>query len=185
MALIRSVLNGSLHCPDEVTAYELVSLQLRKILELVAFSSLVANREVYAAEWQKYQQHWRVKDLLVNLAKVNPDYYPRPVRVTVDSETGAKSVENIDDGFLTPADFQALYDKCAEVLHTWNPFRDGERRIDFGKPVAEWLERIQRLLAVHIMRLAGSTELWLVYMSYPPENNVHALVASPYDSTQE
>src|ERR1700731_738919 len=59
---------------------ELVFLQLRKILELLAFASLTANREKYAAAHKKFATFWRAKDMLQDLEKVNPDFYPRPVQ---------------------------------------------------------------------------------------------------------
>ena len=39
--------------------YEVVSLNLRKILELIAFSSLVANKEAYSKAHKEYLHHWR------------------------------------------------------------------------------------------------------------------------------
>jgi hypothetical protein len=55
---------------------ELVFLQLRKILELVAFASLTANREKYSAAHKKVATFWRAKDMLQDLEKINPRFLP-------------------------------------------------------------------------------------------------------------
>src|SRR5882724_396089 len=59
---------------------ELVFLQLRKMLELIAFASLTANREKYAAAHNTFSRHWKAKAMLEELAKLNPDFYPLPVQ---------------------------------------------------------------------------------------------------------
>ena len=42
------VVNKSIVFENDLLAYEYASVQLRKILELIAFSSLVANRGIYS-----------------------------------------------------------------------------------------------------------------------------------------
>ena len=54
-------------------------LQIRKILELIAFASLVANKNVYTAVFSKVSKAWNAGDLLKELEQVNPDFYPVPI----------------------------------------------------------------------------------------------------------
>lgn len=87
-------------------------------------------------------------------------------------------MHRVDDGFLTPDEFVVLYDKCSDVIHTRNPFSALEPRIDFVHSVDQWLSRIAVLLQLHLMTLAGSSEVWLVSMHEPSDGRVHAYVAS-------
>ena len=72
-----------------------------------------------------------------------------------------------------------LYDKCSEVIHTRNPFSTSEPKIDFVHSVDQWLSKIMALLQLHLIRLAGSPEVWLVSMHEPSDGRVHAYVAGP------
>jgi hypothetical protein len=88
-------------------------------------------------------------------------------------------LEPLTDGYLTRQEFVDLYDTCNKVLHVWNPFSPDARHIDFGRTVAEWVQRIQRLLALHLMHVAGSENVWLIQMASPEDGRVHAFPASP------
>lgn len=57
---------------------ELVFVQLRKILELIAFSSLTANKEKYAAAHEKFATHWKAKAMLDSIEELNPHSIPFP-----------------------------------------------------------------------------------------------------------
>jgi hypothetical protein len=56
-AVVDSFLFGQAHALYVPTTVESVCLQIRKILELVAFSSLIANREIYSAQHKKFAEH--------------------------------------------------------------------------------------------------------------------------------
>jgi len=59
-------------------------LHFRRVLELIAFSSLAANLNVYAAAQQKYHEHYNARLLVRDVEKVNPSFYPEPVAKRVD-----------------------------------------------------------------------------------------------------
>jgi hypothetical protein len=142
------------------TDKELVFLQLRKILELIAFASLTANREKYAAAHSKFSQHWKAKQMLEELAKVNPDFYPLPIQRPQMRDDGVKHCARVDE-FLTKDDFVSLYDVSSEFLHVGNPFSTKDPLIQMRYNVRQWLERIRALLALHVMRLVDGN-LWVV-----------------------
>lgn len=179
VAYVRSVLGGEHQFPSELFAYESVSLHLRKILELIAFASLTANREQYANAHSRFRSHWNAKRLLDNLGELHPSFYPQPIRHAGTNDAGQHNFEPLHDGFLTQDEFVTLYDKCSSVLHTWNPYRDGPRVVDFGYAPMEWVERIQLLLGLHKMTLSGSDSIWIVQMNHPDDGKVHALTADP------
>ena len=101
---------------------DVVFLQLRKVLELVVFASLTANKEKYALAHAGFAGHWRAKRMLEELEKINPDFYPTPVAPPVLQADGIKHLALVTDGFLTKEDFATLYDTASEFLHVSNPF---------------------------------------------------------------
>jgi hypothetical protein len=178
IGLVRRFTSAEIRVGSEQFAYECVSVQLRKVLELVAFASLCANKEKYASAYADFAKHWRAKALLQALERLHPDFYPRPMKPPFTKPDGTKHLDRVDDGFLTPDEFVVLYDKCSDVIHTRNPFSALEPRIDFVHSVDQWLSRIAVLLQLHLMTLAGSSEVWLVSMHEPSDGRVHAYVAS-------
>lgn len=104
-----------------ISHHDLIALQLRKILELIAFASLSAHREPYIAAYADYAKHWNVKRLLRNLEAINPDFYPKPLQVRKD-ESGTISFDYVASGYLTRDDFVELYQQTSAVLHVPDPF---------------------------------------------------------------
>ena len=179
LAVVSAVTEAQLSTGSELFDYEFVSLQLRKSLELVAFASMTANRKIYAEAHANFASHWRAKALLNSLGKIHPDFYPQPIELDHVKEFGAKHFKTVEGGYLTREDFVTLYDLCSEALHTWNPFTDKERHIDFKRSVAEWVQKMERLLRLHLMRFVDREEIWVVHMAYPEDGKVHAFTAAP------
>jgi hypothetical protein len=153
LAVIDKITGGNLTLNREDFDYELACIHLRKSLELISYSSIVANKDEYARIHEKYASHWRAKDILNKIEKLNPDFYPRPVYLKGVSETGVKQLDYVADGFLTKDEFEALYDRCSDVLHVWNPYDPRPRQVHFGYPVAQWVEHIRKLLSFHVVSL--------------------------------
>ena len=70
-----------------IVEVETVCLQFRKILEKIALMSLVANKELYAAQNQKFARHYHAERIMRDLERINPDFYPVPIkRIQKDNE---------------------------------------------------------------------------------------------------
>ncbi|WP_027088944.1 hypothetical protein [Thomasclavelia saccharogumia] len=66
---------------------ETVCLQFRKIFEKIALMLLVANKESYAEQNDKFVKHYHTKRILNDLERINPDFYPVPTkRVTHENK---------------------------------------------------------------------------------------------------
>ena len=74
---------------------ELVFVQFRKILELIAFGSLTANREVYEKVRADSQNDWNAKRLLDKLARVNSELYPVPLMPPTTGADGKGHIEKV------------------------------------------------------------------------------------------
>ena len=179
LKLIELVTEKKLTTGREFSDVEFVFLQLRKILQLIAFASLTANREKYSAVHAKFASHWKAKDMLAALEKINPDFYPSPSTPPVLQPDETKYLDTIKEGFLTKDDFKFLYDKCAEILHARNPFTDKSLTVDVLYPVTLWVSRIHKLLDLHVMHLLDGKK-WVVEI--PKEGNIHLWPAKVYTS---
>ena len=181
ITLIRSVLRGT-SLGREDFDYELVGLQLRKILELIAFSSLVANREVYSEVHEKYLHEWRTSRLLENIEKLNPNFYPKSLSTSYRDSAGTSHFPESKKAFLTRNDFTKLLNLCSDLLHVWNPYSPKEKKIDFEIPVLGWVEKIQWLLDIHCVQLTNSENVLLVFMQ-EHDGNVHVYDAGVSSKT--
>lgn len=174
LKLIRAVASGQVDLGMQQFNHELIAINLRKSLEQIAFSSLVAQKDIYAAVDAKYSSRWRAKDLLNEIRKLHADFYPMAMEFATGQALQPRKVAD----HLTEADFVFLYDQMSHLIHAPNPFA-GHRTINLSRPIAEWVARIEALLGVHTVRLAASADVWIVVMSDPATGHVRAVGATP------
>jgi hypothetical protein len=174
--LVKSIGAKSFTTGREEFDQDIVFLQLRKVLELIAFASLIANKEKYEAEYKRFATQWRAQRLLEDLEKIHPNFYPMPIAPPEKLESGVKHVTYIADGFMTKDEFPLLYDSCAVMLHSRNPYSTDDPIIRMRYSVKDWVARIQKLLGLHMMHLFNGEKL---IVSVPAEGPVQAWAASP------
>jgi hypothetical protein len=175
LGVIQAIVGGRIGTGSDAFNTESIFIQLRKVLELIAFGSLCANRAQYSQVHANFTQHWNAKRLLADLEKVNPRFYPEPLCEPRQMPDETKHFDRPVDGFMTRDEFVRLYDSSAEVLHIRNPFRAGDPTIRIGYSVDQWVVRIQRLLTWHLMHLTDGG-IWVVMI--PATGNVQAWPAS-------
>lgn len=146
---------------ESVFATELIFVQFRKILELIAFASLTSNKEKYSKAFDNYHAHWKAKSMLKELTKINPEFYPMPVHHPVAQPDGTKLLNPVVEGFLTQEEFVQLYGVSSEIIHMRNPFSEKDPVTQIGYSVDIWVERIQTLLRFHRMTLVSGDQ-WVV-----------------------
>jgi len=184
MDAVRAVCRGGVTFGTAQFDYEVVAINFRKALELIAFGSLTANRAAYEAAHKDIQKIWRAKELLERLEKIHRDFFPKPLKQpSITYEQGQRRL-HFDDlvaGFLTRAEFVTLYDACSQVIHSQNPFSTTSS-ISFGHTPLEWAEKITNLLAFHLFRLSGYPQVWVGELQRP-DGRAHVSIASPQVST--
>lgn len=79
VALLESICRGTLTTGNENFNYEIAAVNVRKILEHIAFGSLTANSVAYGAVYSGIEKVWRAKDLLNKLEIIHADFYPQPL----------------------------------------------------------------------------------------------------------
>jgi hypothetical protein len=175
IGVIRSLGTGALSTKYPAFDKEVVFLQFRMILELIAFGSLIANKTAYSAAHANFALHWKAKKLLTALEVVNAEFYPVPLQPAQQMPDGVKHFALSTEPWMTKDDFAALYDTCGDMLHSRNPFTAASPIVQLKFSVKDWTTRIQNLLKLHAIRLVGG-DLWVV--TIPDEGKVYAASAT-------
>lgn len=133
------------------TRVESVSLQLRMLLELVVFSSLVSNKDVWQRSKKELQSSQDMSKKLKELRRLHPNFYPTPV----DLEGDAPGEEPADrtSGFMGEARLMEVYGRLGNILHAENPMG---RETDYGSfigAVPDWVAEVVTLLECHKVHL--------------------------------
>jgi len=153
------------HVLYRATTVETIYLQLRKIVELIVFGTLITNKEIYAKQYKKFATTWNVKYLLQDIERLNPDFYPVPVnQKEVDDPKIFRSLEKIESGYLKKKELLNLYEMCGKIMHSENPFGV---KIDYDQyfyQVKNYRNKIVCLLNAHEIRFYKSKGFYLIQM---------------------
>jgi len=157
-------------------ATESIYLQFRKILELIAMSSLVANKQAMKKVNQSMMKKlWRGSEILKRIERINPDFYPVPLIEKPHPDPIVKTdLVDKTDGFLSRAEFRRLYNLCGSFMHADNPL--GRKKTDYEalwKKGPEWQNKIMELLGCHKIRLVDQDGFYLVHMNEERDGRVH------------
>lgn len=117
------------------TRVESVCLQLRMILELIMFSSLVSNKDAWRKSQDELRKAWNVKKIMKDLKAIHARYYPEPRGDVRD--------------FLTQDRLISVYDQLNRIIHAENPLGTGVNLRHYMESVPKWLEWINNLLMEH------------------------------------
>ena len=117
------------------TRVESVCLQLRMILELIIFGSLVSNKDAWRKSQDDLRKAWNIKEIMKDLRAIHAKYYPEPR-------------EKVGD-FLTEDRLVTVYDKLNKIIHAENPLGAGVSLRHYMESVPQWLKWILNLLTEH------------------------------------
>ncbi|MCY3770046.1 MAG: hypothetical protein OXG56_11885 [Gammaproteobacteria bacterium] len=174
-SVVTALARGEVNLMYLMTTAESAALQTRKILELIALSSLVANREQYSKSRANFHKDWHATRILDKLKQVNPKFFPVPTRQVKISQ-GWYDTPPIDSGYLTQEDFIELYDECSTLLHSKNPFSkksDYDARTFLFKDIPMWIDKIIVLLNHHHVFPVDDSRMYIVLMQAQSDGKVH------------
>src|SRR5688572_15354839 len=146
---------------------ESIYLQFRKVLELIAMGSLVANKHALSRARADFAKQWHAERILKDIARINPFFYPQPIVEIPSAVPGIKMHwEDLKEGYLTRDDFADLYNKCGSVLHSPNPYGKKLDYLALESEIPRWRQGIIQLLNSHKIQLVSDPDtLYLVHMS--------------------
>jgi hypothetical protein len=172
LALIQRLIRENPLGGNPTFTTELIFVQFRKVLELIALGSLSAHKDEYAKVHKNFTEHWKADKMLGVVEKLNPAFWPMAVEEVNPPSGGLRHLTPVADGFMTRDEFVRLHNACAEVLHSRNPFSQRDPVIDIGYTIEQWIARIQRLLKFHAITLVDGGR-WLIVMSDTRETHVY------------
>lgn len=154
----------------DVFVLESAILQMRKALEAVAFAAIAPNRTQYAefrAQAEKnsdYTKDFKATSILKFLAKVNPDFYPRPASAPVQVFPGHWHFDQREDGSLTKEKFENFYDRLGKYLHADNPWGNDKGLNNLAEDIPEIISATRSLLSWHFttIRTPEFSGVWVV-----------------------
>ena len=117
------------------TRVESACLQLRMILELIIFGSLVSNKDAWRKSQDELRKAWNIKKIMKDLRGIHGGYYPEPK-------------EKIGD-FLSEDRLVTVYDQLNKLIHAENPLGTGVNLRHYMESVPQWLKWIMGLLTEH------------------------------------
>lgn len=173
-SVIDFFLSGAGHALFEPTTLESIGLQVRKILELIAMASLVANKRAYSKVYSDFAKSWNAEYLLKDLARVNPDFYPKPLVEQPSKDPRVKNHPVAREGdYLTKEEFIKVYKKCGAIMHASNPLGRKLSYEYYKKKIPEWRQKIVNLLNNHQIRLVNDTGFYRIHMKEDRDDKVH------------
>lgn len=179
-ATVWSFISGESRTIYKATTIESMCLQIRKILELIALGSLVANKEEFARQNKKFQNLWNARLILKDIQRLNPSFYPHPIEEIPGPPLGVKSDwQEIKTGFLNKDKFVKVYEKCGKITHAENPYGSKIDLAYYEKNITVWMEEMKILLNSHTIRLINDENLYLIHMKEDQDDQVHGYTFAP------
>ena len=117
------------------TRVESACLQLRMVLELIVFSSLVSNKDAWQKSQDELRRAWNIKKIMGDLRGIHSRYYPEPKG-------------NMGD-FLTEERLVTVYDQLNKIIHAENPMGAQVDLRHYIESMPKWLEWATNLLMEH------------------------------------
>lgn len=141
------------------TRIESVCLQLRMVLELIIFGSLVSNKDAWRKSQDELRKAWNIKKIMKDLEEIHDRYYPEP--------------KEKEEDFLTKDRLINVYGQLNGIIHAENPLGDGVNLRRYMESVPKWLKWITGLLTEHKVFLYHHPNVFYwVRMSGGPEGDV-------------
>lgn len=190
---IRAVL--SIYCKTEdrhtttlfpQTNIEFSLLQIRKILELIALSSLVSNIDLYKAQLKNVERMWNARLIFRDIEKLNSNFYPEAIVICPkDKNTWYKRKDDI----LSKEEFVKIYEKIGKAMHEDSPFltlKDAQPYYkEMERNILIWIKKIQNLLWTHIIKLEDKETLFYVSIAGKLSDLPHGNIFKSIDSTED
>jgi hypothetical protein len=140
---------------------EFAYLQLRMLCETIAVGCPVAHGDV---EGRNTLKSWRPNDIIRRLGELNPDFFPRGVRIR--AEGGVVNLDDYPVPQLTKRELIDLWDECGRYLHRGsakNIMGEHGKMLDVDlTKIMDQGQKILNLLDQHVISSADKTKHLIV-----------------------
>ena len=148
---------------------EFCYLNLRMLCEVIALACLTANGNISETRQNELHKGPYADKIIKRLAKLHPEFYPRPA---IDTRTPDGNIDlvPITDPFLTKEDIIKLYHQCGDNLHRGSLKRLLEPQVPvpakYGD-IVEWTNKIIKLLDRHYITLSDNLTTFVCLLGAP------------------
>ena len=112
--LMAGSLRGEINLPSAFL-HEFCILQLRKIAETIAVSCLLAHSNTLALSKETLKE-WKMPNVLQELSRLHPDFFPRPVR-REGLPDGNLYLHDVKEDCLTKEELKKIIVESGDKLH--------------------------------------------------------------------
>ena len=143
---------------------EFCYLQLRMLCEQIAVGCLIAHGEV---KNKRTLKNWKIPDVMKQLQAMNPDFYPRGIRVRQIEHR--VHLDEYDVPQLTKSDLIRLWQRSGEYLHRGTAEKIFNERpegpvVDISE-IIQWVQKIINLLEHHVISSSDKSRHLIVFLS--------------------
>ena len=117
------------------TRVEASCLQLRMVLELIVFASLVSNKDALQKSQEELRSAWNIKKIMGDLRAAHGRFYPEP--------------KGPEKQFLTEDRLVTIYDRLNKIIHAENPLGTQVNLREYLESMPTWVEWTKNLLYEH------------------------------------
>lgn len=157
----------------EASNIELCCLQLRKCIELIVMSSLVANSEIYLEMYNRLGRDWKAPLISKDLKRINPKFYPTPIRIVQHDDRPDEFIEFDAGDYISCDTLMDYYEKIGAIMHSENPFGNPVDYSEYKVLVEKCRDEIINLLDIHLAHLSDGKSMLYVAMQSATEGKVH------------
>ena len=171
---IDEVVSGHRSTSFKYTNIEFISLQYRKIFELIVLASLASHHHLFEGLTRKLTKEWEIAKIVRLVEAKNSGFYPKPIDRVPSDQPGTKdNWIDVDSGFLALPELVAAHGLIGNIMHANNPYRTEPISDRLEPQFAPWRGKLLRLLNNHLVRLPEGNILY-VGMQSAETGGVHA-----------
>ena len=148
---------------------EVVSLQYRKLFELIAMSSLVTNKRRFTKKHGSILKGYRPKGIMNMVKGMNPNFYPIPVELNLTDNSKTYNFVKREGVFLSEKELCRAWNLCSNYLHTNNPFKPRLEATVIMDSFVDWMPKIMNLYYNHAIQLFDSDKHFIVDIDFSQE----------------
>lgn len=133
------------------------ALQIRKLIELMAFSLIAIHRVKYKEYREKsgkdFTNDWNGRDIITNIMSLNPDMFFRASEKGFKLQNdGTKQVQfKPEEDCYTLKRLAKLHTRCGGILHIENPWKQSSKIEQFHNELPSIIRKLSNTLQDHVV----------------------------------
>ena len=176
---------------------ELVYLQIRKTLEIIAFGSLLLNEDAMKKVRNNIEKWWNAKNIMQELEGIHKNFYPVPITNDIlETIQNVMPIMKLEEGtpepYLAKEDLRDLYDIASSWIHAQNPLKGSQYELTEDEfktelsTINDYAEKISNLLSLHKLQSLNDNGFFIVFIQQidepisPSKVQVHTSVTVEY-----